>query len=110
MDGANQQNSILAEKNAATAKTLEMQAHAMKERVATFRLNEAGVTGEEPAPWVRVDRVPAHDEAIANIAPPRAAHMRFLDRKALDRTPARPYNPRNESSGRKHVAQENYPM
>ncbi len=39
MDEVTQQNSALVEENAATAKALESQAHAMSERVAFFRLN-----------------------------------------------------------------------
>jgi len=38
MDEVTQQNSALVEENAATAKTLENQAHAMDERVAFFRI------------------------------------------------------------------------
>ncbi len=40
MDEVTQQNSALVEENAATAKTLEQQAKAMDERMATFRLAE----------------------------------------------------------------------
>jgi methyl-accepting chemotaxis protein len=43
MDEVTQQNSALVEENAATAKTLEHQANAMNERVAAFRLNDAGM-------------------------------------------------------------------
>ena len=39
MDEVTQQNSALVEENAATAKTLEHQAHAMDERVAFFQIN-----------------------------------------------------------------------
>jgi methyl-accepting chemotaxis protein len=42
MDEATQQNSALVEENAATAKALEHQAQAMDERVAFFRLDDAG--------------------------------------------------------------------
>ena len=45
MDEVTQQNSALVEENAATAKTLEHQAHAMDERVAFFRI----AAGAEPA-------------------------------------------------------------
>ena len=40
MDEVTQQNSALVEENAATAKTLEHQAHAMDERVAFFQIND----------------------------------------------------------------------
>jgi len=42
MDEVTQQNSALVEENAATAKTLEQQAKAMDERIAFFRLADAG--------------------------------------------------------------------
>jgi methyl-accepting chemotaxis protein len=42
MDEATQQNSALVEENAATAKALEHQAQAMDDRVAFFRLDDAG--------------------------------------------------------------------
>jgi methyl-accepting chemotaxis protein len=41
MDEVTQQNSALVEQNAATAKTLEYQAHAMDERVSFFKVNSA---------------------------------------------------------------------
>jgi methyl-accepting chemotaxis protein len=41
MDEVTQQNSALVEENAATAKTLELQAAAMSERVALFRIDAA---------------------------------------------------------------------
>jgi methyl-accepting chemotaxis protein len=48
MDEVTQQNSALVEENAATAKTLDQQAHAMSERVSFFRLgDETG--GAKPA-------------------------------------------------------------
>ena len=46
MDEATQQNSALVEENAATAKTLEHQAHAMDERVAFFRIDNAVAVGQ----------------------------------------------------------------
>jgi len=46
MDEVTQQNSALVEQNAATAKTLETQAAAMKERVAFFRI---ATENEQPA-------------------------------------------------------------
>ena len=67
MDGVTQQNSALVEENAATAKTLELQAHAMEKRVAFFRFNEAGAAGEEPMPMSAGD-----EEAEADEAAPRA--------------------------------------
>lgn len=42
MDEVTQQNSALVEENAATAKTLEQQAQAMDDRVAFFKLDNAG--------------------------------------------------------------------
>jgi methyl-accepting chemotaxis protein len=42
MDEVTQQNSALVEENAATAKTLDEQAHAMSERIAFFRVEEEG--------------------------------------------------------------------
>ena len=44
MDEVTQQNSALVEENAATAKTLEPQAHAMDERVAFFRIGGGAKT------------------------------------------------------------------
>jgi hypothetical protein len=43
MDEVTQQNSALVEENAATAKTLEHQANAMKERIAVFRVDDAEI-------------------------------------------------------------------
>jgi hypothetical protein len=48
MDEVTQQNSALVEENAATAKTLEQQAHAMDERVAFFRI-DGNAAVSEPA-------------------------------------------------------------
>ena len=42
MDEVTQQNSALVEENAATAKTLDEQAHAMSDRIAFFRVEEEG--------------------------------------------------------------------
>jgi len=42
MDQVTQQNAALVEQNAATAKSLEQQAAAMRERVAVFEIDEAG--------------------------------------------------------------------
>ena len=46
MDEATQQNSALVEENAATAKTLEDQQHAMSERVGFFRFDQDGGLGQ----------------------------------------------------------------
>ncbi|OYY07457.1 MAG: hypothetical protein B7Y70_14720 [Rhizobiales bacterium 35-68-8] len=45
MDQAIQQNSALVEENAATAKTLEHQAHTMDEQISFFRIGGAGSDG-----------------------------------------------------------------
>jgi methyl-accepting chemotaxis protein len=42
MDQVTQQNAALVEQNAATAKSLEQQAAAMRERVAVFEIDGAG--------------------------------------------------------------------
>ena len=42
MDEVTQQNSALVEENAATARTLEQQSKTMDERVAAFRIGNAG--------------------------------------------------------------------
>jgi hypothetical protein len=42
MDEVTQQNSALVEENAATARTLEQQSKVMDERVAAFRIDNAG--------------------------------------------------------------------
>ncbi len=73
MDGVTQQNSALVEENAATAKTLELQAHAMEQRVAFFRFNEGGAAGEEPMPMEAADEEGGFDQAEPEKAPPRAA-------------------------------------
>jgi methyl-accepting chemotaxis protein len=49
MDEVTQQNSALVEENAATAKTLEQQAKAMDERIAFFRLGDAGAADAAPS-------------------------------------------------------------
>ena len=43
IDQANQENSALVEESAAAAKTLEIQAAAMAEQVAFFRINNAAI-------------------------------------------------------------------
>jgi methyl-accepting chemotaxis protein len=48
MDEVTQQNSALVEENAATAKMLEQQAHAMDERVAFFRLDDGEAISGPP--------------------------------------------------------------
>jgi len=50
MDAVTQQNSALVEENAATAKTLEHQAHAMDERVAFFQIDDGVAAGQNVAP------------------------------------------------------------
>jgi hypothetical protein len=60
MDEVTQQNSALVEENAATAKTLDQQAHAMSERVAFFRVgDEAEARGVSKTETVRAQRPPA---------------------------------------------------
>jgi methyl-accepting chemotaxis protein len=49
MDEVTQQNSALVEENAATAKTLEHQSHALDGRVGAFRLREGEIQAK-PAP------------------------------------------------------------
>jgi methyl-accepting chemotaxis protein len=57
MDEVTQQNSALVEENAATAKTLEQQAHAMSERVAFFRVgDEAEARGVSETQLARAQR------------------------------------------------------
>jgi methyl-accepting chemotaxis protein len=50
MDEVTQQNSALVEENAATAKTLEHQAIAMSERIASFKLDGAAEGAEQARP------------------------------------------------------------
>src|SRR6185436_16911962 len=50
MDEVTQQNSALVEENAATAKTLEHQSGAMNQRVAFFRLDDAGSSAQVARP------------------------------------------------------------
>ncbi len=64
MDEVTQQNSALVEENAATAKTLEHQAHAMDERVSFFKLN--GTTENRPA----AKPAPVREQRPATAAPP----------------------------------------
>ncbi len=52
MDEVTQQNSALVEENAATAKTLEHQAHAMDQRVAFFQIEDAVAVGQNTRPIV----------------------------------------------------------
>jgi len=57
MDEVTQQNSALVEENAATAKTLEQQAHAMSERVSFFRVgDEAETRGVSETELARAQR------------------------------------------------------
>jgi methyl-accepting chemotaxis protein len=48
MDEVTQQNSALVEENAATAKTLEQQAHVMDQRVAYFKIDDSHETAAAP--------------------------------------------------------------
>ncbi len=66
MDEVTQQNSALVEENAATAKTLEHQAHAMDERVAFFRID--GAAAAAPASPQKADVV-VRPERLASAAP-----------------------------------------
>jgi methyl-accepting chemotaxis protein len=60
MDEVTQQNSVLVEENAATAKTLDQQANAMSERVAFFRVgDEAEARGVSQTEPMRATRQPA---------------------------------------------------
>jgi methyl-accepting chemotaxis protein len=53
MDEVTQQNSALVEQNAASAKSLEQQSHAMDERVSFFRLDDSqSAEDAEAAPVV----------------------------------------------------------
>jgi uncharacterized phage infection (PIP) family protein YhgE len=57
MDEVTQQNSALVEENAATAKTLEVQARAMNERVSVFQLGD--IEAPPAVPAADADRVAA---------------------------------------------------
>jgi methyl-accepting chemotaxis protein len=73
MDEVTQQNSALVEENAATAKTLEHQAHAMDERVASFRIdNGAGVAVRPSRAETKVQPIAAAKRAPV-AAPKRVA-------------------------------------
>ena len=50
MDEVTQQNSALVEENAATAKTLEHQAHAMDQRVAFFQIDDSARVAQSTQP------------------------------------------------------------
>lgn len=67
MDEVTQQNSALVEENAATAKTLEHQAHAMSDRVAFFRIDSAAIGAVPPVAAAKVQ-----PRAAARTAPPTA--------------------------------------
>jgi methyl-accepting chemotaxis protein len=73
MDEVTQQNSALVEENAATAKTLEQQAHAVTERVSFFRLGEAPSGGQ--APVIAIKRPAAQG---GRQQPPAAAPKRAV--------------------------------
>jgi len=66
MDSVTQQNSALVEENAATAKTLEQQAQAMREQVAYFQTGEAGKAA-------RTATMPARPQPARPAAQARAA-------------------------------------
>jgi methyl-accepting chemotaxis protein len=70
MDEVTQQNSALVEENAATAKTLDQQAHAMSERVAFFRVGDETEAGGSGAA-TRAQR--SHTGKPQSGAKPRAA-------------------------------------
>jgi uncharacterized phage infection (PIP) family protein YhgE len=79
MDEVTQQNSALVEENAATAKTLDEQAHAMSERIAFFQVEEegqeiraaVGASARAPAPRAvtRPQSAPARQRVAANGGP-----------------------------------------
>ncbi len=56
MDEVTQQNSALVEENAATAKTLEHQAHAMDERVAFFQIDDTTEAAQSAQPSAARDQ------------------------------------------------------
>ena len=74
MDEVTQQNSALVEENAATAKTLEHQAHSMDERVAFFKL-AAGAETVRAAPSAPA-KAPAAAPSRGPAAPKRVAATR----------------------------------
>ncbi len=59
MDEVTQQNSALVEENAATAKTLEHQAHAMDQRVAFFQIDDGARVEQSTHPVETRDMRPA---------------------------------------------------
>ncbi len=78
MDTVTQQNSALVEENAATAKTLEHQAHAMDERVAFFRIavgSDLGY-GAPPAATKRPAATPPSRGPAAAKSQPAAAKQK----------------------------------
>jgi len=79
MDEVTQQNSALVEENAATAKTLEHQAHAMSDRVAFFRIDNAAVGAAPPVAAAKVQPIAAVASRTAPVPakrPPVAAPKR----------------------------------
>ena len=80
MDAMTQQNSALVEENAATAKTLEHQAHAMDERVAFFKL-AAGSDLARPVASKPAATPPTRGPAAVK-APAKAASTAPLKRPA----------------------------
>jgi methyl-accepting chemotaxis protein len=78
MDEATQQNSALVEENAAAAKTLQQQSHAMDERVSFFRLGNGADVGAaprvaSPAPAAPATKAPPAAAAKQPVAPKPAA-------------------------------------
>ena len=68
MDEVTQQNSALVEENAATAKTLEHQAHAMDQRVAFFQIDSTAEATQSARP-----AEPREPQRAAVAAPPRGS-------------------------------------
>jgi len=78
MDEVTQQNSALVEENAATAKTLDEQAHAMSERVSFFRVGDEAEgavklaqrpQATKPQPSAKPQAMPARQRVAANGGP-----------------------------------------
>ncbi len=76
MDEVTQQNSALVEENAATAKTLEHQAHAMDERVASFHIDNGARVAAQPRAETKVQPVAAAKRAPVVTSPRAAAASR----------------------------------
>jgi hypothetical protein len=77
MDEVTQQNSALVEENAATAKTLEHQSHALDGRVAAFRLYEGDAEPRDiPAPERNAPKAGATTKAAPMQTRPSPAPVR----------------------------------